>query len=69
MLRALAKGALLTAFGRLPGGPRFYRTLTRDVMATQATHVDKLKRVWPGYVEVWQSQGRLVSGGASHMGT
>jgi SAM-dependent methyltransferase len=59
MLRAMAKGAMLAAFGRLPGGPRFYRSLTRDVMGTQATHVDKLKRVWPGYVEVWQSRCSL----------
>jgi SAM-dependent methyltransferase len=53
MLRAALKGAMLFGFGRLPGGARFYRELTRNIMGTQATHVDKLQRVWPGYVEVW----------------
>jgi SAM-dependent methyltransferase len=53
MLRAALKGALLFAFGRLPAGSRLYRELTRNVMGTQATHIDKLLRVWPGYVRVW----------------
>ncbi|HLJ55920.1 MAG TPA: methyltransferase domain-containing protein [Chthonomonadaceae bacterium] len=46
-------GALLFAFGRAPGGARLYRELTRNVLGTQATHVDKLQRVWPGYLRVW----------------
>jgi SAM-dependent methyltransferase len=56
MLRAVAKGAMLFAFGRAPGGAGFYRRLTREWMGTQGTHVDKLRRVWPGYVEVWRSR-------------
>ncbi len=53
MLRAAVKGAVLFGFGRAPGGARLYREITRNVMGTQATHVDKLRRVWPGYVRVW----------------
>src|SRR5215218_702144 len=56
MIRAAAKGAMLGAFGRVPGGARFYRRLTREWMGTQGTHVDKLRRVWPGYLEVWRSR-------------
>lgn len=56
MLRALAKGCLLFAFGSTTGGARLYRELTRNTMGTQATHVDKLQRVWPGYVRVWREQ-------------
>lgn len=55
MMRAVAKGALLSLFGRIPGGSGFYRTLTRDWLGTQATHVDKLTRVWPRYATVWQN--------------
>jgi len=55
MIRAVAKGAMLFGFGRVPGGARFYRRLTREWMGTQGTHVDKLRRVWPGYLEVWRS--------------
>ena len=57
MIRALLKSSLLFTFGRLPGGANFYREFTRDKLGTQATHVDKLKRVWPGYVEVWTGDG------------
>lgn len=53
MWRAIAKAALLTVAGRVPGGPRTYRTLTRAWLGTQASHVDKLARVWPGYVDTW----------------
>lgn len=56
MIRAVMKGSLLFAFGRMPGGPKLYRTLTRSAMGTQATHVDKLARVWPGYVRVWKER-------------
>lgn len=59
MLRALAKAAVLSGFGRLPGGARLYRELTRNWMGTQATHVDKLRRVWPGYVDVWRTRCSL----------
>lgn len=51
-MRAAAKAALLFAFGRVPGGAHLYRTITRLGMGTQATHVDKLARVWPGYCRV-----------------
>ncbi|MBI3098974.1 MAG: methyltransferase domain-containing protein [Planctomycetes bacterium] len=59
MWRALMKGAILAGFGRFPGGTRLYRHLTRERMGTQATHVDKLRRVWPGYVGVWEGHGTL----------
>lgn len=59
MLRAVTKGTMQFAFGRFPGGARLYRLLTRRYMGTQVTHVDKLKRVWPGYVKVWQEYGGL----------
>lgn len=65
MLRALAKGSVLAAFGWLPKGPEFYRRLTREWMGTQATHVDKLSRVWPGYVETFRSRCALGLEGAS----
>lgn len=55
MKRALVKGLGLGVVGRMPGGPRLYRRLTRDWMGTQAAHVDKLQRVWPGYAQVWES--------------
>jgi SAM-dependent methyltransferase len=45
---------MLFVLGRLPGGTHLYRMVTRRYMGTQATHVDKLKRVWPGYVKVWR---------------
>src|SRR5436190_23281023 len=31
-------------------------------MGTQATHVDKLARVWPGYVRLWQECGVTLEG-------
>jgi SAM-dependent methyltransferase len=57
MRRDRLKSALLFACGWMPGGTHLYRELTRSVMGTQQTHVDKLSRVWPGYVEVWHSRG------------
>jgi len=56
MKRALAKGSIQFGFGRLPGGSKLYRALTRRFMGTQSTHVDKLARVWPDYLRVWQEQ-------------
>src|SRR5438046_1472278 len=56
MWRAVAKGAMLRTFGCTPGGARLYRRLTREWMGTQGTHVDKLRRVRPGYVDVWRSR-------------
>jgi SAM-dependent methyltransferase len=56
VIRAAVKAAGLLALGRLPGGPTLYRELTRNVWGTQATHVDKLQRVWPIYVQVWQQR-------------
>jgi SAM-dependent methyltransferase len=52
--RAIGKAAILTVAGHLPGGPHAYRAVTRGWLGTQRTHVDKLARVWPGYVEVWR---------------
>jgi SAM-dependent methyltransferase len=56
MRRDPLKSALLFACGWVPGGAHLYREVTRNLMGTQATHVDKLSRVWPGYVEVWRSR-------------
>lgn len=56
MNRALVKGLAQFGFGRLPGGSKAYRSLTRKVMGTQSTHIDKLARVWPGYMDVWRNQ-------------
>ena len=56
MLRAALKGGGLFVMGRVPGGPHLYRELTRNWMGTQATHVDKLQRVWPAYAEVWRTE-------------
>lgn len=54
MIRALAKGTVLAAFGISRPTTRLYRTITRDWMGSQATHVDKLRRVWPEYTKVWR---------------
>jgi SAM-dependent methyltransferase len=54
--RALLKGAALAGLGHAPGGAEFYRTLTRERMGTQGSHVDKLRRVWPGYARVWRER-------------
>src|SRR5437868_3356269 len=56
MRRDRLKSALLFACGWAPGGAHLYREVTRNLMGTQETHVDKLSRVWPGYVEVWRSR-------------
>ena len=57
MIRAMAKGGMLAAFGATKPTARLYRTITREWMGSQATHVDKLARVWPGYVDVWRRIG------------
>jgi SAM-dependent methyltransferase len=62
VIRAIVKGSALFAFGRFPGGPKLYRSLTRDRLGTQATHVDKLARVWPKYARVWSA---ALEGGLS----
>jgi|GEM_PF-3448334 len=59
MIRAIAKGSVLWCFGRLPGGPDLYRFMTRGLMGTQSTHVEKLSHVWPGYVKTWQERAGL----------
>ncbi|HEY3447608.1 MAG TPA: methyltransferase domain-containing protein [Myxococcales bacterium] len=56
MLRAMAKGAGLLACGRIPGGAGLYRRITRDWLGSQASHVDKLQRVLPGYAAVWRER-------------
>jgi len=62
VIRALAKGAVQLGFGRVPGGHHAYRAITRGRMGTAATHVDKLARVWPGYVAVWKRCGVTLDG-------
>ena len=62
MWRGLAKGALLFTFGRVPGGTRVYRTMTREWLGTQVGHTTKLRRVWPAYVDVWRSHGVALEG-------
>jgi SAM-dependent methyltransferase len=64
MWRGLAKGAALAAVGRIPGGPSAYRTVTREWLGTQATHVDKLRRVWPEYARVWPTVAGIELDGA-----
>ena len=64
MIRGLAKGGLFAAFGVTKSTARLYRTMTRDWMGSQATHVDKLQRVWPGYVDVWRSKAGIELDGA-----
>lgn len=61
MIRAALKGAVQLAFAPAPG---LYRKLTRERLGTYATHVDKLGRVWPGYVRVWIERAGLVPDGA-----
>jgi len=53
MWRAVAKGVGLAAFGHIPGGSGLYRRLTREIGGTQASHVEKLARVLPGYCQLW----------------
>lgn len=54
MLRALAKAVGLSLIGRCPGGPAFYRQMTRGHLGTGASHIVKLQRVWPHYTALWQ---------------
>lgn len=61
-MNALVKASIQGFFGRIPGGPHLYRSLTRAMMGTQATHIDKLSRAWPGYVECWQKHGVPLEG-------
>jgi SAM-dependent methyltransferase len=53
VLKAAAKGALLLGLGWAPGGPELYQRVAWEILGTQATHVDKLVRVTPGYCQVW----------------
>ena len=62
MIRGLAKGALFAGFGVTGSTAQVYRTVTREWMGSQATHVDKLRRVWPGYVAVWRDHGIELDG-------
>lgn len=39
-----------------------YRELTRTRMGTQASHIDKLARAWPGYVDTWARYGLELQG-------
>ena len=47
MIKAVAKGGGLFATGSVPGGPRLYRYVTREVLGTQGSHIYKLQRIWP----------------------
>ncbi len=66
MIKALLKGGGLYTIGFLPGGPRAYRYMTREVMGTQRGHIFKLQRIWPmiigNYIEVAGGtlEGRIV---------
>jgi SAM-dependent methyltransferase len=60
-LRGVGKGAALAVLNALPSGPRLYRHVTRELCGTQATHVDKLRRVLPGYLGVWRERCGLRS--------
>jgi hypothetical protein len=64
MWRALAKGLAMAAFGHAPGGSDLYRRLTREIGGTQASHVDKLARVLPGYCRLWTERCGLRLEGA-----
>ncbi len=61
-MRAFVKGAGLFALGWIPGGPTLYRRATRDWLGTQATHVEKLSRVVPGYARLFDSIGFQLKG-------
>jgi hypothetical protein len=61
-LRAIVKASIQGVFGRLPGGPRLYREITRGRMGTQSSHIDKLARAWPGYAEFWARNGLDLEG-------
>lgn len=61
-MKALVKGTGLWVLGRLPGGAALYRKATREWMGTQASHVDKLARVAPGYFQVWMEHGFVPEG-------
>ncbi len=63
MLRAFAKGVVQAGFGHVPGGTERYRYLTHELMGTQASHVDKLRRVVPGYVGAWRALAGIELGG------
>ncbi len=64
MWRALLKGTVLAGIGHLPKGPDAYRWLTRQRLGTQATHVDKLCRVLPGYLRAWREVAGVRLAGA-----
>ena len=53
MIKAMVKGGGLYVMGNLPGGPKAYRYLTREVMGTQRGHIFKLQRVWPDIAGVF----------------
>ena len=62
MMKALVKGGGLFAIGSVPGGPRAYRYLTREVMGTQRGHIFKLQRVWPDIAGVFTHTAGLMEG-------
>jgi SAM-dependent methyltransferase len=59
VLKAMAKGALHLGLGWAPGGPELYQRVAWEILGTQATHVDKLARVTPGYCRVWDRAAGL----------
>jgi SAM-dependent methyltransferase len=62
VIKRIAKAAVQLGFGRAPGGAAAYRALTRGRLGTAASHIVKLARVWPGYVEVWRRHGIVLDG-------
>jgi SAM-dependent methyltransferase len=64
MLRVAVKGLGQFALGAFPGGEALYRKITWEWMGTHATHVDKLQRVLPGYLDVWRNRCGLDLDGA-----
>jgi SAM-dependent methyltransferase len=61
-MRALLKSTIQGVFGRLPAGPAIYRHLTRHVMGTQSSHIDKLSHAWPDYADLWLRNGICLEG-------
>lgn len=62
MIKAVVKGGGLFAIGSLPGGPKAYRYLTREVMGTQRGHIFKLQRVWPDIAGVFTGTAGTLEG-------
>jgi SAM-dependent methyltransferase len=62
MIKALMKGGGLFAAGSLPGGPKAYRYLTREVVGTQRGHIFKLQRIWPDIAGIFIETAGALEG-------